>query len=45
MIFNNASIAGMRYLGKLQVAYPSTKAAVINFSKVTGIRYGVKAFV
>lgn len=32
----------MRYLGKPQVA-SSTKAAVINFSKVTGIRYAGKS--
>lgn len=41
-IFNSASIAGMRYLGKPQVTYPSTKAPIINFSKVTGIRYAGK---
>ncbi|KAJ5939040.1 short chain type dehydrogenase [Penicillium verhagenii] len=38
-IINNASIAGMRYLGKPQVAYASAKAAVIHFTKVTGIMY------
>lgn len=41
-IINNASIAGMRYLGKPQVAYASAKAAVIHFSKVTGIMYAGK---
>lgn len=41
-IINNASIAGMRYLGKPQVAYASAKAAVIHFSKVTGIMYASK---
>ncbi|KAJ5629812.1 short chain type dehydrogenase [Penicillium herquei] len=38
-IINNASIAGMRFLGKPQVAYASAKAAVIHFTKVTGIMY------
>lgn len=32
----------MRYLGKPQVAYASAKAAVIHFSKVTGIMYAGK---
>lgn len=39
---NNASIAGMRYLGKPQVAYASAKAAVIHLSKVTGVMYAGK---
>lgn len=41
-VINNASIAGMRYLGKPQVAYASAKAAVIYFSKITGIMYASK---
>jgi NAD(P)-dependent dehydrogenase (short-subunit alcohol dehydrogenase family) len=41
-VINNASIAGMRYLGKPQVAYASAKAAVIHFSKITGIMYAGK---
>ena len=41
-IINNASIAGMRYLGKPQVAYASAKAAVISFSRVTGVMYAQK---
>ncbi|CAI7630860.1 short chain type dehydrogenase [Penicillium manginii] len=41
-VINNASIAGMRYLGKPQVAYASAKAAVIHFSKVTGVMYASK---
>ncbi|KAJ5122552.1 short chain type dehydrogenase [Penicillium atrosanguineum] len=41
-IINNASIAGMRYLGKPQVAYASAKAAVIHFSSITGIMYAGK---
>ncbi|KAJ5697469.1 short chain type dehydrogenase [Penicillium malachiteum] len=41
-IINNASIAWMRFLGKPQVAYASAKAAVIHFTKVTGIMYANK---
>jgi NAD(P)-dependent dehydrogenase (short-subunit alcohol dehydrogenase family) len=41
-IINNASIAGVRYLGKPQVAYASAKAAVIHFSKITGVMYANK---
>lgn len=41
-IINNASIAGMKYLGKPQIAYASAKAAVIHFSKVTGVMYASK---
>ncbi|KAL4893874.1 hypothetical protein BDV59DRAFT_192977 [Aspergillus ambiguus] len=39
-IINNASIAGLRYLGKHQIAYASAKAAVIRFSKALGVMYG-----
>ena len=42
VIINNASIAGMRFLGKPQVAYASAKAALIHFSKITGIMYASK---
>lgn len=38
-VVNNASIAGIRYLGKPQVAYNSAKAAVIHFTKVTAAIY------
>lgn len=41
-VVNNASIAGLRYLGKPQVAYNSAKAAVIHFTKVTGVLYAGK---
>lgn len=41
-VVNNASITGMRYIGKPQVAYASAKAAVIHFSKVTGVMYAAK---
>ncbi|EAU34362.1 conserved hypothetical protein [Aspergillus terreus NIH2624] len=39
-IVNNASIAGLRYLGKHQIAYASAKAAVIRFTKALGVMYG-----
>ncbi|KXT15945.1 hypothetical protein AC579_1459 [Pseudocercospora musae] len=38
-VVNNASVAGMRYLGKSQVAYNAAKAAVINFTKVTAAEF------
>jgi len=41
-IINNASIAGLRYLGKPQVAYNAAKAAVIHFTKVTAVIYAPK---
>ncbi|KAI0140531.1 NAD(P)-binding protein [Xylariaceae sp. FL1272] len=41
-IVNNASIAGLRYLGKPQVAYATAKAAVIHFTRVTAIDYAEK---
>ncbi|KUJ24008.1 putative short chain type dehydrogenase [Mollisia scopiformis] len=41
-IINNASIAGMRYLGKPQVAYAAAKAAVLQFTKVTAVMYAKK---
>lgn len=41
-IINNASIAGLRYLGKPQVAYNVAKAAVIHFTSVTGVLYAGK---
>ncbi|CAI7574455.1 unnamed protein product [Penicillium bialowiezense] len=41
-IINNASIAGLKYLGKPQIAYATAKAAVIHFSKITGVMYASK---
>lgn len=41
-IINYASIASMSYLGKPQVTYASTKAAVIQFAEVTGIMCSAK---
>jgi len=42
VVVNVASIAGLRYIGKPQVAYSSTKAAVIQFTKVTAVLYAPK---
>ncbi|CAK7236781.1 hypothetical protein SCUCBS95973_009727 [Sporothrix curviconia] len=41
-IINNASIAGVRFLGKPQVAYNAAKAAVIQLTKVTGCLYAAR---
>lgn len=41
-IVNNASIAGLRFLGKPQVAYNSAKAAVIHLTKTTACIYAPK---
>ncbi|KAL3476689.1 hypothetical protein BJX99DRAFT_270343 [Aspergillus californicus] len=42
VVINNASIAGLRYIGKPQVAYSTAKAAVIHFTKVTAVMYAGK---
>ncbi|KAL2362126.1 hypothetical protein RJZ56_004986 [Blastomyces dermatitidis] len=41
-IVNVSSIAGMRYIGKPQVAYSAMKAAVIQFTKTTAVIYAKK---
>lgn len=41
-VVNVASIAGMRYIGKPQVAYAATKAAVMQFTKATAVIYAPK---
>ncbi|CAH0019839.1 unnamed protein product [Clonostachys rhizophaga] len=41
-VVNVASIAGLRYIGKPQVAYAATKAAVIQFTKATAVIYAPK---
>lgn len=41
-VVNNASIAGLRYLGKPQIAYNAAKAAVIHLTKVTACIYAPK---
>lgn len=38
-VLNVSSIAGMRYVGKPQVAYAATKAAIIQFTKTTAVIY------
>lgn len=42
VVVNNASIAGLRYIGKPQVAYSAAKAAVIHFTRVTAVMYAPK---
>lgn len=42
VVVNVASVAALRYIGKPQVAYAATKAAVIQFTKVTGVLYASK---
>jgi NAD(P)-dependent dehydrogenase (short-subunit alcohol dehydrogenase family) len=39
-IVNIASTSGLRWTGSPQVAYASTKAGVISFSRVTAVQYG-----
>ena len=41
-IVNISSVAGLRYIGKPQVAYAATKAAVIQFTKTTAVIYAKK---
>ncbi|KAL2836647.1 short chain dehydrogenase [Aspergillus pseudodeflectus] len=41
-IVNVSSIAGLRYIGKPQVAYSTTKAAMMQFTKVTAVIYAAK---
>ena len=38
-IVNTASTSGLRWTGSAQVAYASTKAAIIQFSRVTAVEY------
>ena len=41
-VVNISSVAGMRYIGKPQVAYAAAKAAIIQFTKVTAVMYAAK---
>lgn len=41
-IVNIASIAALRYIGKPQIGYSSTKAAVLQFTKATAVMYAPK---
>ncbi|TKA52899.1 hypothetical protein B0A49_11756 [Cryomyces minteri] len=38
-VVNISSVAGLRYIGKPQVAYSATKAAIIQFTKATAVIY------
>ncbi|KAJ5626431.1 short chain dehydrogenase [Penicillium herquei] len=38
-VINVSSIAGLRYIGKPQVAYSATKAAIMQFTKATAVIY------
>lgn len=38
-VLNVSSIAGMRYIGKPQVAYAAMKAAIVQFTKTTAVIY------
>ncbi|KAF1846377.1 putative short chain type dehydrogenase [Cucurbitaria berberidis CBS 394.84] len=41
-VVNNASIAGVSYIGKAQVAYSTAKAAIIHFTRVSAVMYAPK---
>ncbi|KAF2102861.1 NAD(P)-binding protein [Rhizodiscina lignyota] len=41
-IINNASITALRYIGKPQIGYATAKAAVIRYTKSTGVMYASK---
>lgn len=41
-IINIASIAALRYIGKPQIGYSATKAAVLQFTKATAVMYAPK---
>jgi NAD(P)-dependent dehydrogenase (short-subunit alcohol dehydrogenase family) len=41
-IVNTASSSGIRYTGSPQIGYASSKAAVIQFSRVTAVQYASK---
>lgn len=42
VVINISSVAGLRYIGKPQVAYAAAKAAVIHFTKTTAVLYAPK---
>lgn len=41
-VVNIASIAALRYIGKPQIAYSATKAAIIQFTRATALMYADK---
>jgi NAD(P)-dependent dehydrogenase (short-subunit alcohol dehydrogenase family) len=42
VVINVSSVAGLRYIGKPQVAYSAAKAAIIQFTKTTAVLYASK---
>lgn len=42
VIINISSVAGLRYIGKPQVAYAASKAAINQFTKTTAVLYAKK---
>ncbi|KAK5166853.1 uncharacterized protein LTR77_007582 [Saxophila tyrrhenica] len=42
VVINNASITALRYIGKPQIAYATAKAAVIRYTKSSGVMYAAK---
>jgi len=41
-VVNVSSVAGLRYIGKPQVAYSATKGAIISFTRATAVIYAAK---
>jgi NAD(P)-dependent dehydrogenase (short-subunit alcohol dehydrogenase family) len=41
-IVNISSVSGLRYIGKPQVAYSTTKAAILSFTRTTAVIYASK---
>lgn len=41
-VVNISSVAGLRYIGKPQVAYSATKAAILSFTRTTAVIYADK---
>jgi len=41
-VVNISSVAGLRYIGKPQVAYSTTKAAILSFTRTTAVIYASK---
>ena len=41
-IISNASITALRYIGKPQIGYATAKAAVIQYTKASGVMYAAK---
>lgn len=42
VVVNNASITGIRYIGKPQVAYAAAKAAVLQFTRASAVMYAAR---